>query len=201
MAVSDANSFAMPASMSTRRPASASRAAVTAKHRRTGELLFVRERLEFRQYGRTCLVEEQDIVYRSGRGGGQHPAALDDRAVPHAEGPWQLRLRPDPTLLFRFSALTANAHRIHYDAPYCRDTEGYPGLVVHGPLLGLLMSCTGRRSPASTSWPWARPPPDRRSCASRHTGRPGTHPPRSRSREAAVRRPAHSARAASAAVR
>ncbi|MCZ0984975.1 hypothetical protein [Streptomyces diastatochromogenes] len=120
--------------------------AVTAKRGRTGELLFVTERQEFRQYGRTCLVEEQDIVYRSGRGAGQHPAALDDRAVPLAEGPWQLRLRPDPTLLFRFSALTANAHRIHYDAPYCHDTEGYPGLVVHGPLLALLMLESVRRN-------------------------------------------------------
>lgn len=115
--------------------------AVTPKHGRSGELLFVTERREFRQLGRTCLVEEQDIVYRSGRasGGAQHPAALDTGAVPEADSPWRLRLQPDPTLLFRFSALTANAHRIHYDAPYCRATEGYPGLVVHGPLLALLM--------------------------------------------------------------
>ena len=113
--------------------------AVTPKHGRTGELLFVTERQEFRQYGRTCLVEEQDIVYRSGRTAGRHPATLDHRAIPTADGPWQLRTQPDPTLLFRFSALTANAHRIHYDTPYCRDVEGYPGLVVHGPLLALLM--------------------------------------------------------------
>ncbi|MEH0421265.1 hypothetical protein [Streptomyces sp. B21-083] len=59
--------------------------------------------------------------------------------------PWQLPLHPDPALLFRFSALTANAHRIHYDAPYCRDEEGYPGLVVHGPLLALLMLELARR--------------------------------------------------------
>ncbi|MFF3831093.1 hypothetical protein ACFYXX_10030 [Streptomyces sp. NPDC002458] len=120
--------------------------AVTPKHGRSGELLFVTERQEFRQSGRTCLVEEQDIVYRSGRsGGGQHPATVDDRTVPAAGEPWQLRARPDPTLLFRLSALTANAHRIHYDAPYCRDTEGYPGLVVHGPLLALLMLDVVRR--------------------------------------------------------
>ncbi|MFD6277468.1 hypothetical protein ACFWFI_18135 [Streptomyces sp. NPDC060209] len=119
---------------------------VTPKHGRSGELLFVTERQEFRQSGRTCLVEEQDIVYRSGRGSGsQHPAVVDDRTAPDAEEPWQLRLQPDPTLLFRLSALTANAHRIHYDAPYCRDTEGYPGLVVHGPLLALLMLDVVRR--------------------------------------------------------
>ncbi|MFD5037074.1 hypothetical protein ACFWMX_11230 [Streptomyces sp. NPDC058378] len=92
-------------------------------------------------------MEEQDIVYRSGRSGGsgEHPATVDDRTVPAAGEPWQLRARPDPTLLFRLSALTANAHRIHYDAPYCRDTEGCPGLVVHGPLLALLMLDVVRR--------------------------------------------------------
>ncbi|MFF4500974.1 hypothetical protein [Streptomyces sp. NPDC001401] len=122
-------------------------AAVTPKQGRSGELLFVTERQEFRQRGRTCLVEEQDIVYRSGDGSApRHPATLDDSAVPEAEGPWRLRLRPDETLLFRFSALTANAHRIHYDTPYCRDVEGYPGLVVHGPLLALLMLELVRRN-------------------------------------------------------
>ncbi|MFI8880770.1 hypothetical protein [Streptomyces sp. NPDC055243] len=119
---------------------------VTAKHGHTGEMLFVTERREFRQHGRACLVEEQDIVYRSGRTAGQHPVVLDTSALPDADAPWQLPLRPDPTLLFRFSALTANAHRIHYDAPYCRGEEGYPGLVVHGPLLALLMLELARRN-------------------------------------------------------
>lgn len=137
--------------------------AVTPKQGRSGELLFVTERQEFRQSGRVRLVEEQDIVYRSGRGSGsQHPSGIDTRTAPDAEEPWQLRLRPDPTLLFRLSALTANAHRIHYDAPYCRDTEGYPDLVVHGPLLALLMlevvrrEATGRRV-ASLSFRLRRP--------------------------------------------
>ncbi|MFD4946820.1 hypothetical protein ACFWNT_30900 [Streptomyces sp. NPDC058409] len=112
---------------------------VTPKHGRTGGMLFVTERREFRQHGRTCLVEEQDIVYRSGRSEGQHPAGVDESASPDTDVPWQLPLRPDPALLFRFSALTANAHRIHYDTPYCQGEEGYPGLVVHGPLLALLM--------------------------------------------------------------
>ncbi|WP_420032134.1 hypothetical protein ACN2WE_04515 [Streptomyces sp. cg28] len=114
--------------------------AVTPKQGRTGELLFVTERQEFRQAGRTCLVEEQDIVYRSGRGAGErHPTDPDTTSEPPADAPWTLRLVPDERLLFRISALTANTHRIHYDAPYCRAEEGYPGLVVHGPLLALLM--------------------------------------------------------------
>lgn len=122
--------------------------AVTAKQGRSGELLFVTERHEFRQGGRTCLVEEQDIVYRSGRLSDQPtPAAPSD--APEPDGPWQLPLRPDPTLLFRFSALTANAHRIHYDAPYAMDEEGHPGVVVHGPLLALLMLELPRRNAPS----------------------------------------------------
>lgn len=120
-------------------------ASVTVKQGRSGELLFVTERREFRQDGRLRLVEEQDIVYRSGRGAAQHPRALDESAYPGFDDPWHRPLRPDPALLFRFSALTANAHRIHYDLPYCRDEEGYPGLVVHGPLLALLMFELPRR--------------------------------------------------------
>ncbi|MEW1748948.1 hypothetical protein [Streptomyces angustmyceticus] len=123
---------------------------VTAKHGSTGELLFVTERRAFRQRGRTCLVEEQDIVYRSAPPTlGQREAvtaAVDGSTMPEPDGPWQLPLHPDPTLLFRFSALTANAHRIHYDAPYARNEEGYPGLVVHGPLLALLMLELVRRN-------------------------------------------------------
>ncbi|WP_460062680.1 HTD2 family dehydratase [Streptomyces sp. YKOK-I1] len=115
-------------------------AAVTPKRGRSGELLFVTERQEFRQRGRLRLVEEQDIVYRSGDGPPPSLlAGVDGTAVPEPEGPWRARLRPEETLLFRFSALTANAHRIHYDTPYCRDVEGYPAPVVHGPLLALLM--------------------------------------------------------------
>ncbi|MEU0743750.1 hypothetical protein [Streptomyces sp. NPDC006134] len=115
-------------------------ASVVPRAGRSGALLFVTTRHEIRQSGRTCLVEEQDIVYRSGTGTGPRgtPAA-DSVPLPDAEGSWARRTLPDERLLFRFSALTANAHRIHYDAPYCRDVEGYPGLVVHGPLLTLLM--------------------------------------------------------------
>jgi 3-methylfumaryl-CoA hydratase len=57
-----------------------------------------------------------------------------------SDAPWQSALRADPVLLFRFSALTANAHRIHYDRPYTTEVEHYPELVVHGPLLAVLMA-------------------------------------------------------------
>jgi 3-methylfumaryl-CoA hydratase len=58
--------------------------------------------------------------------------------VPVPEGDWRTELATDPVLLFRFSALTYNGHRIHYDLPYATQAEGYPGLVIHGPLLALL---------------------------------------------------------------
>jgi len=122
-------------------------AAVTTKQGRTGELLFVTQRMELRQRGRCCVVEEQDILYRSGNAARPRtPAAHDDFSAPRSEDPWRLPQCLDPTLLFRFSALTANAHRIHYDLPYARDEEGYPGLVVHGPLLALMMLELVRRN-------------------------------------------------------
>ncbi len=110
------------------------------KHGRTGEMLFVTVRHEISQEGVVRVVEEQDVVYRSGEDARRRTRfALDTADAPPAKESWELRLRPTPSLLFRFSALTANAHRIHYDTPYCKDVEGYPGLVAHGPLLVLLM--------------------------------------------------------------
>ncbi|WP_330281258.1 hypothetical protein [Streptomyces sp. NBC_00588] len=114
---------------------------VVPKRGRSGNLLFVTVRSEYRQDGRLCLTEEQDLVYRSGGAPPVPPAAaLDTESRPSAgTSPWQQEWRTDPALLFRFSALTANAHRIHYDTPYTTGVEGYPGLVVHGPLLVLAM--------------------------------------------------------------
>ncbi|MFJ2767270.1 hypothetical protein [Streptomyces sp. NPDC087300] len=110
------------------------------KHGRTGEMVFVTVRHEISQEGTVRVVEEQDVVYRSGEDARRRTRfGLDTADAPPAKAPWAEVLRPTPTLLFRFSALTANAHRIHYDTPYCQDVEGYPGLVVHGPLLVLLM--------------------------------------------------------------
>ncbi len=112
-------------------------AAATVKRGRTGELLFVTVRSVFTRAGAVLATEEQDLVYRSG------PPVADAtaprRPVPEQDwGPWRMQIVPDPVLLFRFSALTYNAHRIHYDAGYATAVEGHPGLVVHGPLLALL---------------------------------------------------------------
>jgi hydroxyacyl-ACP dehydratase HTD2-like protein with hotdog domain len=125
-------------------------AGVDVKQGRTGELLFVTVRHEIRQADEPCVTDEQDLVYRSGSAPARQKPDVrrepDTRPVPPSPDPWKLPLAADPPLLFRFSALTANAHRIHYDQPYTRDVEGYPGLVVHGPLLAVLMAELPRRN-------------------------------------------------------
>ena len=115
---------------------------------RSGELTFVTVRHEIIQDDALCLVDEQDLVYRStsGPGGwGNSPGPSTDPARAERPGRSRITLQCDSVLLFRFSALTYNAHRIHYDLDYAR-SEGYPGLVVHGPLQVLLMSETVRRA-------------------------------------------------------
>lgn len=111
---------------------------VKVKNSGAGELLFVTIRHEFHQRGDLCLVEEQDVVYRSGetRSSGSRPTASPTEASAH----WTSRPITSAQLLFRFSSLTANAHRIHYDHEYATATEGFSGLVVHGPLLALFMA-------------------------------------------------------------
>jgi 3-methylfumaryl-CoA hydratase len=115
-------------------------AAVEVKTGRTGELVFVTTRYELSVDGHPVATEEQDIVYRSEPAGRPRRPAVSRPAPadPPFEPTWQLRLAMDPVLLFRVSALTDNAHRIHYDRPYATEVEGYPDLVVHGPLLALL---------------------------------------------------------------
>ncbi|RBH52649.1 MULTISPECIES: MaoC family dehydratase N-terminal domain-containing protein [Pseudomonas] len=105
---------------------------VEEKHGRTGSLLFVTVRHEYFQDGQRALQDEQDIVYREP----SPPKFSGAEALP--EGQWQEPVEPSPTLLFRYSAVTFNGHRIHYDWPYVTETEGYPGLVVHGPLIATL---------------------------------------------------------------
>lgn len=102
---------------------------------RNGELVFVTVEHTVSGARGVCLVEEQDIVYRQPAAKG---AALAGAVV---EGCAEFRrpIHPDPVLLFRYSALTFNAHRIHYDQPYATLEEGYPGLVVHGPLAATLL--------------------------------------------------------------
>ena len=105
---------------------------VEEKHGRTGSLLFVTVRHAYFQDGQRVLQDEQDIVYREPT----PPKLSVNDWVP--EGQWREPVEPSPTLLFRYSAVTFNGHRIHYDWPYVTETEGYPGLVVHGPLIATL---------------------------------------------------------------
>ncbi|MBT2225986.1 hypothetical protein [Nonomuraea sp. NEAU-A123] len=122
--------------------------AVTPKEGRSGEMLFVTVRYEYRQGGELRLVDEQDLVYRSdppSQGSAPAAAVAGETAGADDGAAWRLSMTATPPLLFRFSALTANAHRIHYDLPYCTDVERYPGLVVHGPLLAVLMAELPRR--------------------------------------------------------
>jgi 3-methylfumaryl-CoA hydratase len=105
--------------------------AVTRKQGRSGQLAFVTLRHAIAQRGRLCVTEWQDLVYRADPLPGQVVPP-----VPQAPaGGEVMRLRFSPVELFRYSALTLNGHRIHYDRDYARGVEGYGGLVVHGPLL------------------------------------------------------------------
>lgn len=111
-------------------------AAIAAKEGRTGRLVFVtvHHRL-FDGAVDPAIEETQDIVYRDAAKPGQAPAPS-----PSPVGAdWQRIVTPDPVLLFRYSALTFNAHRIHVDRAYARQAEGYPGLVVQGPLTATLL--------------------------------------------------------------
>lgn len=119
----------------------------TPKAGRSGAMVIVCERHEYRRAGMLALVEEQHYAYRSQpAGAARGPAAsLPVAADPEPTDGWRARLDPDAATLFRFSALTYNTHRIHYDQPYVTGVEGYPGLVVHGPLLALLLLELPRR--------------------------------------------------------
>jgi 3-methylfumaryl-CoA hydratase len=119
---------------------------VVMKSGKSGSLAFVTVGYRFVQRGVTCIEEEQDIVYREPGAPVPAPVAADLPALP--PNAWSRSLVPDTRLLFRFSALTFNAHRIHYDRPYAMAEEGYPGLVVHGPLTAvLLLDLVRRHSP------------------------------------------------------
>jgi 3-methylfumaryl-CoA hydratase len=98
------------------------------------------------QGGATCIEEEQDLVLREASAVvAPGPDRDDTPETPWGDGAWVEPLTADPVLLFRFSAATANAHRIHYDHPYATGVEGYPDLVVHGPLTALLLAELARR--------------------------------------------------------
>lgn len=116
---------------------------VTPKRGRSGDLVFVVVKHEISVAGSVALSEEHDIVYRdltpSPPGRRPGPDGPTERAA------WTRRVVPDDVLLFRYSALTFNSHRIHYDRRYATEVEGYPGLVVHGPLLATLLADLWRR--------------------------------------------------------
>jgi 3-methylfumaryl-CoA hydratase len=106
---------------------------VAVKAGRSGTLVFVTVRHEVADAGGLVLSDEHDIVYR-----GETALAAPPVPAPGGEA-WRREIRPDPVLLFRYSAVTFNSHRIHYDHPYVTRVEGYPGLVVHGPLIATLL--------------------------------------------------------------
>lgn len=112
---------------------------VTDKEGRTGPLTFVVVEHRISQGGRVVVVEQQDIVYRAP---GAIPVPDGGPSIPPGADEWSVDVTP--TLLFRFSALTYHAHRIHYDRDYARDVEGYPGLLTHGPLQALAMAEAAR---------------------------------------------------------
>ncbi|WP_244309611.1 FAS1-like dehydratase domain-containing protein [Sphingobium fuliginis] len=117
------------------RDATCRNAIIGIKHKtgRTGDLVFVEVERTFEQEGSLRLVERQTLVYREA--GGQTPAP-QLRDTGHEDAlVWQ----PGPVDLFRFSAVTFNGHRIHYDSAYARDEEGYPDLVVHGPFTASML--------------------------------------------------------------
>jgi 3-methylfumaryl-CoA hydratase len=116
---------------------------VATKQGRSGPLVFVVVRHELSDSQGIALTEEHDIVYREQPKGGE-PAPAPQRAPDEAA--WCREIHPDPVLLFRYSALTFNSHRIHYDHPYVTEVEGYPGLVVHGPLIATLLVDVLRRN-------------------------------------------------------
>ena len=109
---------------------------VTEKAGGSGRLVFVTVRHAIAGPHGPALEEEQDIVYRGAEGEAVKPG---EPATPVAAAAART-VMPDPVLLFRYSALTGNGHRIHYDADYVRGEEGYPGLIVHGPLQATWMA-------------------------------------------------------------
>ncbi|HEX3675066.1 MAG TPA: MaoC family dehydratase N-terminal domain-containing protein [Rhizomicrobium sp.] len=111
-------------------------AGIEAKTGASGEMIFLTVHHEVASGGRIAIREEQDVVFR-GAPSGEAAKPVAEKPMPTPEH--NRMLVPDITQLFRFSALTFNAHRIHYDRDYARDVEGYPGLVVQGPYTAMLL--------------------------------------------------------------
>jgi 3-methylfumaryl-CoA hydratase len=121
---------------------------VTVKQGRSGALVFVCVQHVFQTAQGLALREEHDIVYRDAPLPG---APVPDPAPAPRDEQFSREIVPDPVLLFRYSALTFNGHRIHYDRSYVTRVEGYPGLIVHGPLIAtLLLDLLRRNLPSAT---------------------------------------------------
>lgn len=117
-------------------------ASVSQKEGKSGQLVFVTLEHEISTPRGLGIVEQQDLVFRDLPGPSSSappPPPAPSNAV------WQRTIEPSPVLLFRYSALTYNSHRIHYDLKYCQEKEGYPGLIVHGPLTATLLVDLVRR--------------------------------------------------------
>lgn len=113
---------------------------ITEKIGRSGDLAFVLVQHDISGPNGLAVVEEHDIVYR------ETPHADTPKLEPSApprDPIWEKTIVPDDVLLFRYSALTFNGHRIHYDRRYVTEVEGYPGLIVHGPLIATLLAQIG----------------------------------------------------------
>jgi 3-methylfumaryl-CoA hydratase len=110
-------------------------AEVAVKHGRSGALCFVTVEHVIESAAKPVILERQDIVYRDASSPG-----APKPPQPAPQGRHREIVQPSPALLFRYSALTFNGHRIHYDVPYVREVENYPGLIVHGPLQATLLA-------------------------------------------------------------
>jgi 3-methylfumaryl-CoA hydratase len=120
-------------------------AGVEAKRGGSGLMVVVTVTNSYHSGGILCVEDGHDILYREAADpNAPPPPAPEPRPIPDA--PWAETWVPDPVTLFRYSALTFNGHRIHYDRSYVTQEEGYPGLVVHGPLTATLLSELCRRS-------------------------------------------------------
>jgi 3-methylfumaryl-CoA hydratase len=119
---------------------------VNQKRGRSGALVFVKVRHEIHRADEPspAIVEFHDLVYRAAPTAGAASPPSPPIPAP-TKSSWEREIIPDPVLLFRYSALTFNGHRIHYDRSYVTDVEGYPGLVVHGPLIATLLLDLVRR--------------------------------------------------------
>ena len=121
---------------------------ITPKTGKTGQLVFLNLKHEIESGGELAVTEIQDVVYREDARPGATPPAPPGAP---AEAVWKRAIHPTPVLLFRFSALTMNSHRIHYDRAYVTEVEKYPGLLVHGPLTQtLLLDLFRRENPDAT---------------------------------------------------